>query len=104
MISQLYQSRSASKKRFCNEGIHFGWKAIEDMFSREVGRIREGKRVRVPSLKPNFVFRDSWTMLNVRPAKIMQVSVQLTTVITVRYALHVHVIQGRMQDFRKGGS
>ena len=120
MLSQLYQSQSAGEKKFCIEGIHFGWKAIEDMFSREgwaylnsinhkvlarrnfalrafilvgrrlricsqekVGQIREGKRVLVPSLKPNFVFRDSWTRLNVRPAKIMQASVQLTTVIKV---------------------
>ena len=29
--------------------------------------------VRVPGLKENYVFRDSWTRLNVKPAKIMQV-------------------------------
>ena len=29
--------------------------------------------VRVPGLKENYVFRDCWTRLNVKPAKIMQV-------------------------------
>ena len=44
------------------------------MFAHEVGRLKEQKKVRVPGLKSNFVYRDSWTRLNVRPAKKMQVS------------------------------
>ena len=74
MISQLYQSREVGTKNFCNSGIHFGWKAIEDLYSREIKRMKEGKRVWVPGLKSNFIYRDSWTRLNVRPAKIMQAS------------------------------
>lgn len=73
MISQLHKSRQGSTKDFCNGGIHFGWKAIQDLFSREIQRMKEGNRVWVPGLKSNYVYRDSWTRLNVRPAKIMQV-------------------------------
>ena len=75
MISQLHQSRQGGTKNFLHEGTNFGWKAIEDMFGREIARMREGKRVWVPGLKPNFIYRDSWTRLNVRPAKIMQASI-----------------------------
>ena len=72
MISQLHKSRVGGTKDFCKEDVKFGWKAIEDMFSREVKRMKNGNRVWVPGLKSNFVYRDSWTRLNVRPAKIMQ--------------------------------
>lgn len=37
--------------------------------------MKEGNHVWVPGLKSNFIYRDSWTRLNVRPAKIMQVVV-----------------------------
>ena len=37
-------------------------------------RARKNRMLRVPELKYQYVFRDSWTRLNVRPAKVMQVS------------------------------
>lgn len=83
MISQLHQSRPGGTKDFCNGGINFGWSAIEDMFTREIQRMKEGKRVWVPGLKSNFIYRDSWTRLNVRPAKIMQASIILLSMTLV---------------------
>ncbi len=73
MIAQLYQSRHKGIKAFKLGDSALGWDAIEGLFSREMDRINNGRRMRVPGLKPNYVFRDSWTRLNVRPAKIMQV-------------------------------
>lgn len=75
MISQLHQSRGGGTKYFSKAGIKFGWKAVEDMYSREIQRMKDGNRVWVPGLKSNFIYRDSWTRLNVRPAKIMQAGV-----------------------------
>ena len=58
---------------FSYEGVTFGWSAIEDMFKREVRRARDGIPRRVPGLRESYVYRDIWTRLNVKPAKIMQV-------------------------------
>ena len=54
--------------------IKFGWKAIEDMFSREIQRMKDGQSC-LGGLKSNFIHRDSLTRLslNVCPAKILQV-------------------------------
>lgn len=52
-------------------GASFGWKAIEDMLSREIQRKKQNELPRVPGLKENFVYRDPWTRLNVKPATIM---------------------------------
>ena len=65
MIAALYASRS------------IGWRAIEDMPKREVERMKNNELVRVPGLKENYVYRDSWTRLNVKPAKIMQVFIHM---------------------------
>ena len=74
MIAALYASRSSgSANCFSRQGKQFGWKAIEDMLKREVERMKKNELVRVPGLKENYVYRDSWTRLNVKPAKIMQV-------------------------------
>lgn len=43
------------------------------MLKREITRISENKLPRVPGLKESYIYRDSWTRLNVKPAKIMQV-------------------------------
>jgi len=40
-------------------------------------RAEKGNSRKVPGLKYAFVYRDNWTRLNVRPAKIMQVLVNL---------------------------
>ena len=50
----------------------FGWAAIEDMLAREVARIKNEPPC-VPGLKEGYVYRNTWTRLNVTPAKIMQV-------------------------------
>lgn len=77
MISALYTSRADGTKpnrfRQGNNGVSFGWEAIEGMLKRELERIQCDQLVRVPGLKESFVHRDTWTRLNVKPAKIMQV-------------------------------
>lgn len=55
-------------------GCNFGWKALEDLFFHEVERARTNQLRRVPDLKKSHIYRDYWTRLNVRPAKIMQVA------------------------------
>ena len=77
MISQLYQSRPSATRDFEFKGVHFGWKAIEDMYRRELARIKANTIVRVPGLKESYIVRDSWTRLNVKPAKIMQVRIRI---------------------------
>ena len=75
MINSLFQSSQHDKSlsHFLKENIHFGWDSICKMFKREVARIQNDELPRVPGLKENYVYRDSWTKLNVKPAKIMQV-------------------------------
>ena len=74
MIAALYLSRSDnSPNNFLHDGQHFGWETIEAMLAREVQRIKQNNLPRVPGLKESHVFRDPWTRLNVKPAKIMQV-------------------------------
>ena len=70
-------------REFVKGGQTFGWKCIEDLYSRELQRIKNGQISRVPKLKESYVRRDSWTRLNVLPSKIMQVSIQV-------YNVHVH--------------
>lgn len=93
MIAALYNSRADGSKpnrfRQGNDAIPFGWEAIEGMLKREVQRIQSGKLVRVPGLKESFVHRDTWTRLNVKPAKIMQVI--HVEYITVVYVMCLHV-------------
>ena len=79
MISQLYQSRTSATRDFEFQGVHFGWKALEDMYRRELARIKANMLVRVPGLKESHIVRDIWTCLNVKPAKIMQVMFFLYT-------------------------
>lgn len=75
MIAALYQSRHGGTNTFEKGGVAFGWKSIEAMLDREVQRKRCDQLPRVPGLKESYVYRDSWTRLNVKPAKIMQVCV-----------------------------
>ena len=79
MISQLYQSRPAGTRAFEHQGVCFGWKAIENLYKRELERIKANVLVRVPGLKESHIVRDSWTRLNVKPAKIMQVNYMYTS-------------------------
>ena len=77
MISALHHSRVAGTKPNCfrqgKNAVAFGWEAIEGLLKRELQRIQSGQLARVPGLKESFVHRDTWTRLNVKPAKIMQV-------------------------------
>lgn len=73
MVSALYSSREGKSKCFYLEGVRFGWSTIVDMFTREANRARSGVPRRVPGLRESYVYRDVWTRLNVKPAKIMQV-------------------------------
>ena len=75
MINALFLSQNGGTKNFVDEnGTSFGWKAILDMYSRECSRRDNGNARMVPRLCEAYVLRDSWTKLNVLPAKIMQVS------------------------------
>ena len=43
------------------------------MYARECSRVAKGLARMVPKLRETHIIRDSWTKLNVAPAKIMQV-------------------------------
>ena len=43
------------------------------MWAREMERANSGVIREVPNLQEKYIVRDSWTKLNVSPAKIMQV-------------------------------
>ena len=73
MVSALYSSKMERTKRFTYDGVEFGWDCIEEMFARDLERAKAGLPRRVPGLRESYVYRDIWTRLNVKPAKIMQV-------------------------------
>ena len=73
MIAALYSSRQQGTKEFTKDNHQFGWKTVETVFAQEMERAENGLSRKVPGLKYAFVYRDSWTRLNVLPAKIMQV-------------------------------
>ena len=75
MINALFSSKSGGTKLFRHgkEKSAFGWEAIIEMYKREVNRARQQQTRMVPRLKEIHILRDSWTKLNVSPAKIMQV-------------------------------
>ena len=76
MVSALFSSGASAGKTkfFCNEGVTFGWDTIVRLWKREEERAERGLMSEVPKLKERYIKRDSWTRLNVAPAKIMQVS------------------------------
>ena len=73
MIAALYSSRRDGTKEFSKSESHFGWFTIEAVYRSDLTRAQQGISRRVPGLKYSHVVRDSWTRLNVLPAKIMQV-------------------------------
>lgn len=73
MIAALYSSRPQGAKHFTRNNHHFGWKTIEKVFAEDLERAENRLSQKVPGLKYAPVYRDNWTRLNVRPAKIMQV-------------------------------
>lgn len=75
MIAALYSSRIGGSKNFQRSGKSFGWNTIESVYKSDLSRAKVNISRRVPGLKYCHVVRDSWTRLNVLPAKIMQVIV-----------------------------
>ena len=73
MVTALHSSKGGRTKTFCNKGTTFGWASIERVWSRELKRAQKGMMSEVPKLRERHVIRDSWTKLNVSPAKIVQV-------------------------------
>ena len=70
MVAALYSSKKGRTKLFNFEGTSFGWEVIE---KREVDHAKAGHYCREPGLRENYIYRDVWTRLNVKPAKIMKV-------------------------------
>ena len=73
MINALFALKDGDLEALSPSGIQFGWKAIVDMYKRECERRDSGVARMVPRLREIHIIRDSWTKLNVTPAKIMQV-------------------------------
>lgn len=73
MINALFSSKSNGTKSFTIDDTTFGWDSVVSLYERECTRVKEGKTRMVPKLKEVHIIRDSWTKLNVSPAKIMQV-------------------------------
>jgi hypothetical protein len=72
MIAQLYASRPRGTKSFEKDNVQFGWSAIQSVYQWNLEQAQLGNPLPVPGLKLAYIVRDSWTRLNVRPAKIMQ--------------------------------
>ena len=72
MIAALYSSRDLGTKLFTLENSTFGWSQIVDMYKRELQRAENNEIRRVPDLLASHIYRDKWTRLNVKAAKIMQ--------------------------------
>ena len=90
MVNQLHASHEKRAKSFTLGAgqPNFGWKQIEDMWEREKRRRDMGHVRMVPGLLQSYIERDSWTKLNVRPAKIMQVCISFLCTL---FSLSMHV-------------
>lgn len=96
MIAALYSSRNnGGTKDFItaeDNGAHFGWETIEDVYRLDIARARRGQSRKVPKLKYSFVVRDAWTRLNVMPAKIMQVCADMNSTLYSYYTLYFYTL------------
>lgn len=84
LIAALHASHQANghqRKEFDLYEVKFGWQALKDLWRREMARAKAGTMRRVPQLCYRHVYRDCWTRLNVKPAKIMQVGVTTWNII-----------------------
>ena len=90
MISALNSSRAGGTKAFCFQGSKFGWGTIQRMWQRELSRAERGLMSAVPKLRERHIHRDSWTRLNVAPAKIMQVCVYIIMYLCTCICMHIH--------------
>ena len=73
MINALFSSKEGGTKSVLLGGITFGWKAVTMMYKRKCDRVGKNLTRMVPKLKEIHKIQDSWTKLNVAPAKNMQV-------------------------------
>ena len=73
MIAALHSSRDEGTKNFTRNNNQFGWDTIVGVYKADLLRAKHGTTRRVPGLRYAYIVRDSWTRLNVLPAKIMQV-------------------------------
>ena len=73
MIAALYSSREKGTKAFRRGDVHFGWDTVVRVYNGDIFRAKQGVSRCVPGLRYAHIVRDSWTRLNVLPAKIMQV-------------------------------
>ena len=74
-INALFQSRVPGGTKLFSQNFdspYFGWKAIQDLYKREMDRAEAGQLRFVPRLRYSYVERDAWIKLSVLPAKIMQ--------------------------------
>ena len=76
MINALFSSKSGGTKLFKRgqDNCTFGWETIIELYKRDVARAKQQLTRMIPRMKEVHCVRDSWTELNVSPAKIMQVS------------------------------
>ena len=72
MVAALYSSRDNGTKYFLLENSGLGWKSVTEMYKRELGRAEKNEIRRIPDMLSSYVYRDKWTRLNVKAAKIMQ--------------------------------
>lgn len=94
MISALASSRPSGSKSFTSEGVTFGWEAVTKVYEEDISRAERNLARLVPGLKYAYIERDSWTKLNVRPSKIMQVSSLIIEAITKkenRSLVYMHI-------------
>ena len=105
MINALHSSRDNGTKAFQHKGSTFGWIDIYKMWMRECERKDQGHARMIPRLRETHIIRDSWTKLNVSPAKIMQVHSRLIEwccIQTSHAVLHVGIrcVEILAQDWR----
>ena len=90
MVNALFSSRAGGTKDFQFGGASFGWKAIEDMYARDCTRRTSGAARMVPKMKEAYILHDSWTKLNVAPAKIMQVRIFIYGRLKIAVLICIH--------------
>jgi len=76
-LHSSHQVNGTQRKDFVLYEVNFGWQVLKDLWRREMTRAKNGKMRWVPQLCYRHIYRDCWTRLNVKPAKIMQVGIPL---------------------------
>ena len=95
MVSALHSSRPGGSKNFCKNKINFGWETIMAMWERDLERTNPttGRLLtQLPEMRERYIYRDNWTRLNVKPAKIMQV-ICIIVCLCMHVCLHMEAIR-----------